>query len=86
VTVLMPGPVATEFEAAAGERRPHPEADEPADVCVRYALEALGKQPSVVSGGWPNWIRANINRIAPRSLVTLVAAHLYEQQTPQDLR
>lgn len=86
VTVLMPGPVATEFEAAAGERRPHPEADEPADVCVRYALEALGKQPSVVSGGWPNWLRANLNRFAPRSLVTLIAAHIYEQQTPEELR
>jgi short-subunit dehydrogenase len=86
VTVLMPGPVATEFETVAGEHRPHPEADEPADVCVRYALEALGKQPSVVSGGWPNWLRANLNRFAPRSVVTLIAAHLYEQQTPKDLR
>jgi short-subunit dehydrogenase len=86
VTVLMPGPVATEFETVAGERRPRPEADEPADVCVRYALEALGKQPSVVSGGWPNWIRANLNRCAPRSLVTLIAAHLYEPQTPKELR
>jgi len=86
VTVLMPGPVATEFEGVAGERRPHPEADEPADVCVRYALEALGKQPSVVSGGWPNWIRANLNRFAPRSITTLIAAHLYEPQTPEELR
>ena len=86
VTVLMPGPVATEFEVVAGERRPHPEADEPSDVCVRYALEALGRQPSVVSGGWPNWLRANLNRLAPRSIVTLIAAHLYEQQTPEELR
>lgn len=86
VTVLMPGPVATEFEVVAGERRPHPEADEPSDVCVRYALEALGRQPSVVSGGWPNWLRANLNRFAPRSIVTLIAAHLYEQQTPEELR
>ncbi len=86
VTVLQPGPVATEFADSAGESRTHPALEEAPDACVRYALEALGRQPSVVSGGWGTWFVANTNRLAPRWLVTLVAGNLYERQTPRELR
>lgn len=86
VTVLEPGPVATEFEATAGEMRTDRALEEAPDRCVRYALEALGRQPSVVSGGWPTWFVANANRVAPRWLVTLIAGHLYERQTPREVR
>ena len=86
VCVLQPGPVATEFAAAAGEERTHRALEEAPDACVRYALEALGRQPSVVSGGWGTWLVANVNRVAPRWLVTLVAGSLYERQTPRELR
>jgi short-subunit dehydrogenase len=86
VTVLQPGPVATEFEQAAGEARTDRRLEEAPNRCVRYALEALGRQPSVVSGGWPTWIVANVSRFLPRWLVTLVAGTMYEQQTPRELR
>lgn len=84
VTVLMPGPVATEFEAVAGEQRRHPEHDELPDASVAHALEALGRQPSVVSGGWMNWLRANANRVAPRAVVAYAAADFAEKQAPSE--
>ncbi|MEE8311061.1 MAG: SDR family oxidoreductase [Candidatus Binatia bacterium] len=86
VTVLMPGPVATEFESVAGEQRPDPSGDELPDACVMHALEALGRQPSVVSGGWMNWMRANVNRVLPRAVTAFVAAEFAEKQTPSEMR
>lgn len=86
VTVLSPGPVATEFEEVAGERRPDPARDETVEQCVSYALEALGRQPSVVSGGWFNWIRSNANRFVPRTVMICLAGDLIEKQTPVDRR
>lgn len=86
VVVLQPGPVATEFAEAARETRTGSLPEEAPDACVRYALEALGKQPSVVSGGWTTWAVANVSRIAPRWLVTLVAGAMYERQTPREAR
>ena len=86
VTVLQPGPVATEFEQMSGEQRPDSVRDEAAEDCVLYALEALGRQPSVVSGGWYNWIRANANRFVPRTVMICLAGDLIEKQTPIDRR
>lgn len=86
VTVLMPGPVATEFEAVAGEQRADPSADELPDACVAHALDALGRQPSVVSGGWVNWTRANANRVVPRAVIAFAAADFAEKQTPSEMR
>jgi hypothetical protein len=86
VTVLQPGPVATEFEQMSGEQRPDSVRDESAEDCVMYALEALGRQPSVVSGGWYNWIRANANRFIPRTVMICLAGDLIEKQTPVDRR
>lgn len=81
VTVLLPGPVATEFDVVAGENRVRPEAAEAPESSVRYALEALSRQPTVVSGGWPNWWTANLNRLAPRSIFTLAAGEAYKEQS-----
>ena len=78
--------MATEFEETAGEVRTDRGLEEAPAPCVRYALEALGRQPAVVSGGWPTWSVANANRFLPRWLVTLVAGNLYERQTPRELR
>ncbi len=70
VLVLLPGSTETEFQEAADERV-H-EGASPAEV-VRDALEALGHQPSVISG-WFNWIRANAGmRLLPRSVLALAA-------------
>ena len=50
------------------------------------ALDALGRQPSVVSG-WCNWLRANAaQRLAPRSLVAHAAHEYTRRQTPEDLK
>jgi hypothetical protein len=86
VSVLMPGPVASEFESVAGEARPDPGMDEAPDECVRIALSALGRQPSVVSGTWMNWARANANRFLPRVVITSIAGDYMARQTPADMR
>lgn len=85
VLVVQPGPVATEFEHEAGEVRPNPAADQSPQAVVETALAALGQQPSVVSG-WFNFVRANVARVAPRT-VTICAAHDFmEGQTPASMR
>jgi uncharacterized protein len=82
VLVLEPGPTLTEFQTVAAEIAHAGE--RPEDV-VRVALDALGHQPSVISG-WYNWLRANATRLAPRSLVALMAAKLMAQWTPTEMR
>jgi hypothetical protein len=82
VLVLEPGPTDTEFQAVAGEV-PHP--GEAPDGVVEVALDALGRQPSVVSG-WMNWLRGQGSRILPRSVMTLVAGSVTWQYTPGEMR
>jgi short-subunit dehydrogenase len=82
VLVLEPGTTATEFQEVAGEIA-H-EGEPPQDV-VRVALEALGRQPSVVSG-WGNWLGANVARLTPRSFVAFMARDVIEKQTPEEMR
>jgi len=80
VLVVQPGPTVTEFQAVAGET-PH-EGEPPAQV-VGVSLNALGRQPSVVSG-WFNWLRANGVRLAPRALVALIAGRVMAQWAPEE--
>jgi short-subunit dehydrogenase len=83
VVVIEPGSTATEFQEVAGETA-H-DGEPPQDV-VRVALDALGRQPSVVSGWW-NWLRANAAaRLAPRSLVAHMARDVVAKQTPEEMR
>lgn len=83
VLALQPGPTESEFMEAAGEI---PHAGEPAEDVVAVAFEALGHQPSVISG-WFNWLRANAaSRLLPRSWVALIAKGVMEKQTPEDMR
>lgn len=85
VLVVQPGPVATEFETIAGESRRNPAADESPQSVVETALDALGKQPSVVTG-WFNFVRANVNRFFPRTVTVCIAADFMEGQTPPAMR
>ncbi|MEO8605039.1 MAG: SDR family NAD(P)-dependent oxidoreductase [bacterium] len=78
VLVLAPGPVDTEFAVAANAVLP--EADSSAHV-VGVALNALGKQASVIPG-WFNWLRANIIRFTPRPLATLMAGKVMAKWMP----
>ena len=74
--MLEPGSTDTEFQEVAGEIG-H-DGEPPRDV-VRVALEALGRQPSVVSGWW-NWLRSNLaTRLAPRSFVVHLARDVIEE-------
>ena len=82
VLVVEPGPTATEFQEMAGEIA---HAGEPATNVVRLALESLGRQPSVVSG-WGNYLRGNLARFVPRSIIPLIAGRVMAQWTPADRR
>jgi uncharacterized protein len=82
VLVLEPGPTESEFRDVAGELR---EIGEPAANVVELSLERLGEQPSVISG-WFNWLRATATRLAPRTIVTLIAEPVVMQQTPVEMR
>ncbi len=83
VLVLEPGSTATEFQERAGEIA---HAGQPAAEVVATAIDALGRQPSVIAGWW-NWLRANLAaRLLPRSLVAYLARDVMEAQTPPDMR
>ena len=83
VLALEPGATETAFQRTAGQTA---HAGEPAEKVVRVALRALGQQPSVMSGAY-NWLRANAAmRLAPRSLLALVAKQVMAGQTPESLR
>jgi len=85
VQVVQPGPVATEFEAVAGERRTDPELDQsPYDV-VKTSLETLGLAPSIVTS-WRVHALATASRFVPRTLVAFVSGAMMERQTPPDMR
>jgi short-subunit dehydrogenase len=82
VLVLEPGPTESEFREVAGEERGN---GEPAANVVALAFDALGQQPSVISG-WFNWARANALRMVPRSIMTLLAEQAVLEQTPPAMR
>ena len=80
---LLPGPVQTDFAEISGGFAHGGEL--PAE-SVRCALEALGHQPTVVSG-WFNWLRATLaQRIATRPLAAYVARDVTARNTPGGLR
>lgn len=85
VLVVQPGPVATEFEQAAGEERQNPARDESPQSVVESALDALGRQPSVVTT-WFNALRANASRFLPRTVTLFLAGEIMEGQTPPSMR
>jgi hypothetical protein len=82
VLVLEPGPTESEFREVAGETR---SVGAPAADVVALAFEALGQQPSVIHG-WFNWLRAGTARVAPRSVVALIAEQVVLEQTPPAMR
>jgi short-subunit dehydrogenase len=85
VQVVQPGPVATEFEEVAGEKRSDPELDQsPYDV-VKASLETLGLAPSIATS-WRVLAVAALSRIAPRTLAIFASGALMERQTPPEQR
>jgi short-subunit dehydrogenase len=83
VVVLQPGSTESEFHDVAGET---PHWGEPSADVVEVALDALGQQPSVISG-WFNYLRANAAmRLLPRSTAALVAHSFTKKQTPPEFQ
>jgi uncharacterized protein len=83
VLSVLPGPTETEFQEIAKEL-PHP--GEPPERVVATALDALGRQPSVISG-WFNWVRANAAyRLVPRSVLALAAKQVFSESVPDELK
>jgi short-subunit dehydrogenase len=80
--VLAPGETDTEFHEVAGEQGAK---GEPASNVVQVCLEALGRQPSVISG-WFNWARAQTSRVVPRALAVTIAQKVIEGYTPEAMR
>jgi len=84
VLVLEPGTVETEFQEVAGELS-HAGMQLPEEV-VEVALEALGRQASVISN-WYDWLRINVaGRLLPRGLVSFAARDVIKAWTPEERR
>lgn len=83
VLALEPGTTETEFQQVAGEIAHRGQS---AQEVVQTAIDALGQQPSVISG-WANWIRANLGmRLCSRPLVAHVARQVMLRQAPSEMR
>ncbi|MGH7812764.1 MAG: SDR family NAD(P)-dependent oxidoreductase [Candidatus Binataceae bacterium] len=82
--VLEPGATKTEFPSVAGEIV-GPNHGEPPENVVRATFDALGRQPSVVSG-WGNYLLANATRLVPHSVAARIARRVVEANTPPELR
>jgi hypothetical protein len=83
VLAVSPGPVDTEFQAVAGET-PHPGI--PPEQVVDEAFAALGKKPSVVTGGLFMKARTWSIRLAPRTQIARIALGVMRGFVPESLR
>jgi uncharacterized protein len=82
VLVLEPGTTDTDFQAIAGETA---RSGEPPEKVVKVALDALGRQPSVVSG-WHNWLLVTGTRFLPRSVIALLVGSVMSRWVRLDIR
>ncbi len=77
VCALCPGATSTEFQNVAGQPGYAFRAAESAEKVARVGLEALARGKSLVVSGGRNKFSVQSQRIAPRSLVTRVAAKMF---------
>jgi len=76
VCALCPGSTASEFNEVAGQPR-MPGTQESNEKVARVGLKALAQgKPRVISGA-RNWLSVEAQRLAPRRLVTKVAARMF---------
>ena len=79
VCALCPGSTASEFNEVAGQPR-IPGSQESSEKVARVGLQALAEgKPRVISGA-RNWLSVEAQRLAPRRLVTKVAARMFMPQ------
>jgi len=77
VCALCPGTTHTEFQKVAGQPDRHFRVAETAEKVARVGLAALAKGKSYVISGWMNYLQAQSERLAPRRLVTRMAARMF---------
>lgn len=79
VLALCPGPTATHFQTVAGTARLRdPEKMQTPQEVVDVGLKALARNRSVAISGFGNKLMVGAERLAPRNLVTRIAAKLYK--------
>jgi uncharacterized protein len=76
VCALCPGPTASEFNEVAGQPKLSGPRESNEKV-ARVGLEALAAGKSRVISGAHNWLSVEAQRLAPRRLVTRVAARMF---------
>ena len=77
---LCPGSTATDFFHVAGTETPPASIVQTPEEVVDTGLRALDKGQSHVISGWKNFLLAEANRIAPRSLAARIAANIMKQR------
>src|SRR5829696_6626671 len=83
VMALCPGVTETNFFQASGMDRPPMRTIQTAEEVVDTALRGLARQKSLVISGWTNWLTVEAERIAPRSVVTKVAARVLRSRVEE---
>lgn len=76
VCALCPGSTASEFNEVAGQPR-IPGSQESSEKVARVGLQALAEGKPRVISGTRNWLSVEAQRLAPRRLVTKVAARMF---------
>jgi len=80
VCALCPGSTVSEFNEVARQPVHLAGAQEPNEKVARVGLEALAEGKSRVISGTRNWLSVEAQRLAPRRLVTRVAARMFMPQ------
>lgn len=78
VCALCPGSTASEFHQVAGQPERTRGHQESAEKVAQVGLQALARGKSYVISGLGNYLGAHGQRLAPRRLVTRIAAKLFE--------
>ena len=77
VCALCPGSTVSEFHEVAGQPLHMAGAQEPNEKVARVGLRALADGKPRVISGTRNWLSVEAQRLAPRRLVTRVAARMF---------
>lgn len=80
VCALCPGSTVSEFHEVAGQPLHMAGAQEPNEKVARVGLQALAEGKPRVISGTRNWLSVEAQRLAPRRLVTKVAARMFMPQ------